>query len=283
MAKVADRVKETTTTTGKGDVTLGGAVTGFKSFAQQFTSGDRVFYCITDGTYFEVGQGTFTNSSGTHTLSRTYIYDSTNYSSSNNAFNNKVDFGSGSKDVFVTIPASQQLYANNYYGINGLPTIKGGILNIGRITSADLGIGTSDQLISGAVTITYTRDNFTNTDPTQNAGLADSAYLYRELFKSRNDNDEIVTYAEMHVRMEDVSDGAIKGAFYFNVADGAITSQGVYDSPDFALKVGGDGIIPFKPVIFGTISDNRPRFLNVVNNTGYYTDCLLYTSDAADE
>ena len=228
--------------------------------------------------YKRQGQGTFTNSSGTHTLSRDTIYDSTNYSSSNNAFNNKVDFGSGSKDVFVTIPASQQIYANNYYGINGLPTIKGGILNIGRIADTSGIEGTSDQIASGAVTITYTRDNFTNTDPTQNAGLADGQYIYRELFKSRNDNDEVVTYADMYVKMEDVSDGAIKASFNFNVADGAITSQGVYDSPDFALQIGPDEIIPYKPIQFNSqITTRRPRFYGT---NAYYTELIGSVSSA---
>ena len=64
---VKDRVKETTTTTGTGTITLAGVATGFQSFSVIGDS-NNTFYCITDGTNFEIGTGTYT-SSGT-TLSR---------------------------------------------------------------------------------------------------------------------------------------------------------------------------------------------------------------------
>ena len=56
---LADRVKETTTTTGTGTYTLGGAATGFESFAA-VGNGNTTYYCCTDGTNFEVGIGTYT-------------------------------------------------------------------------------------------------------------------------------------------------------------------------------------------------------------------------------
>ena len=70
-----DRVKETTATAGTGTITLGGAVSGFRTFTSALSNGDIVTYCIEDGTAWEVGQGTFT-SAGT-TLSRTLIVSST--------------------------------------------------------------------------------------------------------------------------------------------------------------------------------------------------------------
>ena len=44
---VADRVQETTTTTGTGTVTLAGAVTGFQSFSA-IGNGNSTFYTIAD-------------------------------------------------------------------------------------------------------------------------------------------------------------------------------------------------------------------------------------------
>jgi hypothetical protein len=96
---VADRVQETTTTTGTGTVTLAGAVAGFQSFSV-VGNGNTTYYTIVDSSTgdWEVGLGTYT-SSGT-TLSRTTVLSSSNSGS-------LVNFGAGSKSVFVTYPASQ--------------------------------------------------------------------------------------------------------------------------------------------------------------------------------
>ena len=97
-----DRVKETTTTTGTGTVTLAGAAAGFQSFVV-IGDGNQTFYAIVDATSgaWEVGVGTYT-SSGT-TLSRTTVVSSSNAGS-------LVNFGAGSKDVFVTYPSSRAVY-----------------------------------------------------------------------------------------------------------------------------------------------------------------------------
>jgi hypothetical protein len=92
-----DRVKETTTTTGTGTITLAGAVTGFQSFSA-VGNANTTYYCIASQTNseWEVGIGTYT-ASGT-TLSRTTILASSNAGSA-------VNFSAGTKDVFVTYPA----------------------------------------------------------------------------------------------------------------------------------------------------------------------------------
>lgn len=99
---VRDRVKETTTTTGTGTITLAGAATGFQSFSV-IGNGNTTYYTIVDsvaGTW-EVGIGTYT-SSGT-TLSRDTVLASSNSGS-------LVNFGAGSKDVFVTYAATRSVY-----------------------------------------------------------------------------------------------------------------------------------------------------------------------------
>jgi len=97
-----DRVKETTTTTGTGTVTLAGAVAGFQSFVV-IGDGNQTFYSIVDSASgaWEVGVGTYT-ASGT-TLSRTTVVSSSNAGS-------LVNFGAGTKDVFVTYPSSRAVY-----------------------------------------------------------------------------------------------------------------------------------------------------------------------------
>ena len=102
---VKDRVKETTTTTGQGTITLAGAVGGFRSFAD-IGNANTTYYAIFDkaNNTFEVGIGTYT-SSGT-TLSR----DTVLQTSAGNT--TKINFASGSKDVFVTQPAGKAVYLN---------------------------------------------------------------------------------------------------------------------------------------------------------------------------
>lgn len=97
---IADRVKVTTTTTGTGTLTLGSAVTGFQDFGV-IGDGNETYYTITDTLgNFEVGIGIFT-ASGT-TLSRDTVLSSSNSGLA-------VDFGVGTKDVFVTYPSGRSV------------------------------------------------------------------------------------------------------------------------------------------------------------------------------
>jgi hypothetical protein len=98
---VKDRVKETTTTTGTGTITLAGAVSGFQAFSV-IGNGNTTYYTIAGGSEWEVGVGTYT-SSGT-TLSRDFILESSNAGSA-------VNFSAGTKDVFVTYPAERSVEA----------------------------------------------------------------------------------------------------------------------------------------------------------------------------
>lgn len=93
---VKDRVKETTSTTGTGTVTLAGASAGFQSFAA-IGDGNTTYYAITSGNDYEVGLGTYT-ASGT-TLSRATILESSNSGSAITL--------SGTSDVFCTYPAEK--------------------------------------------------------------------------------------------------------------------------------------------------------------------------------
>jgi hypothetical protein len=101
---LADRVLETTTSTGSGTITLAGAKQGYQSFAV-IGNGNQTYYTIAGGSQWEVGIGTYT-SSGT-TLSRDTVLSSSNSDT-------KVTFSAGTKDVFVTYPSEKSVVGNVY-------------------------------------------------------------------------------------------------------------------------------------------------------------------------
>ena len=92
-----DRVKETSTTTGTGTITLGGASAGYQGFST-VGNANTTFYSIVMGTEWENGVGTYTSSGSA--LSRDTVLSSSNSGS-------LVNFSAGTKDVFVNYPAGR--------------------------------------------------------------------------------------------------------------------------------------------------------------------------------
>ena len=90
---LADRVRQTTTSTGTGTITLDGSVEGYQSF-EVIGNNNTTYYTIAGGTQWEVGIGTYYGG----TLTRTTVISSSTGS--------KLDLATGTKDVFVTLPSS---------------------------------------------------------------------------------------------------------------------------------------------------------------------------------
>ena len=139
---IADRVRETTVTTGTGTIDLGGAVTNFETFTANLSNGDTTYYAIVDNTNnaFEVGLGTFATGSP-NTLARTSIIASSNS-------NSAVTLGSGTKDVFITIPASKLVVedGSNNVAIGGTVTATAFSGSGASLTGVDVVNDTSPQL-----------------------------------------------------------------------------------------------------------------------------------------
>ena len=133
---LADRVKETSTTTGTSTYTLAGAVTGFESFAS-IGNGNTTYYACTLGSDFEVGIGTYT-SSGT-TLARTTILQSSNS-------DNAVNWGAGEKILFCTQPAEKAVFRDASGHIIALDGRNLTSLNASEISSGTL---SEDRLPDG--------------------------------------------------------------------------------------------------------------------------------------
>jgi|APGre2960657423_1045063.scaffolds.fasta_scaffold54803_2 hypothetical protein len=142
---LADRVRETTTTTGTGSVTLGGAYTGFQTFLAGVANNNSTYYTIANVTTgeYEVGIGTYTTAG--NLLSRTTVLTSSN----SNAL---VNFAAGSKDVFVTQPAGRAVYidsAGTTVDVNILAA--SGDSSFNSTGALKISAGTTGQRPTGAV------------------------------------------------------------------------------------------------------------------------------------
>lgn len=96
----ADRVRQTTSTTGTGAYDLDGAApAGFQGFVAGIGDGNQCYYSITDGTDWETGRGTV-DDAAPDTLTRDEILGSSNSG-------NAVSWGAGDKEIFCALPASR--------------------------------------------------------------------------------------------------------------------------------------------------------------------------------
>jgi len=143
-----ERVKETTTTTGTGALSLGGASDGFETFAAGIGNSNTTYYAIFHLTAneFEVGLGTLDSDSSD--LTRTTIYASSNSDSA-------VNFSAGTKTVFCTMPAARSVFldadgdvtlgANLDVGgnlvVTGTTTFNGGTLTLGDANTDNIVFG----------------------------------------------------------------------------------------------------------------------------------------------
>lgn len=150
-----DRVKETCTSPGVGTVTLLGASTGYSSFST-IGNANTTYYCIADqsGNNWEVGIGTYTLS-GT-TLSRDTVLSNSLGTTA------KINFSSGTQDVFVTYPSGRSVYADG----TTLTATNSSVLPV-----ANGGTGLSSTPANGALDI-GNGTGFTRTTLTAGSGIA---------------------------------------------------------------------------------------------------------------
>ena len=172
---IADRVRETTSTTGTGTLTLGGPFSGFQGFSV-IGDGNNTYYAIVDPNTgsWEVGIGTYTASG--NTLSRDAVLASSNSG-------NLVVFQAGTKDVICTQPAERNVYVDgsnvvaansatvpNTLLANSSITLNGNTISLGG--TATITAATPETLTRG----TYlTGNNFNGSAATTWAVDADTA------------------------------------------------------------------------------------------------------------
>ena len=131
-----ENVQETSTTTGTGQLTLDGPVTGALDFDSQLASGDKTFYTISDGTDLEVGEGTFTNTSGDQLTRDTILY-STNGGAA-------VSWTAGTRNVFSGLPGTVVASMLDPAGGNGMLAKTAANTYARRTLTAGVGMSIAD-------------------------------------------------------------------------------------------------------------------------------------------
>jgi hypothetical protein len=127
---LADRVQETTTSTGTASVLLSGAVNGYQTFTAGVGNGNTCYYTIYDNTSFawEVGIGTYTTSP--NTLTRNTILSSSNSGSA-------INLAGNTAAVWVDYPSERAVY-KDASGNTSLTTANIGTATVGTLTATSL-------------------------------------------------------------------------------------------------------------------------------------------------
>jgi hypothetical protein len=224
---VNDRVKETSTTTGTGTLSLAGAVSGFQTFVAGIGNSNVTYYAIVNdsGTEFEIGIGTVTDASP-DTLSRTTILESSNSDSA-------VDFSAGTKTVFCTLPASKAVFEDNNNDVT-LPddlilgsdsaVLKFGADSDITVThAADTGLTTNGTF--QATTITATTAFVP--DASDGAALGTTALEFSDLFLA---DGAVINFGDdQDINITHVADTGLTTNADFTVGDDLTVSGGVIE------------------------------------------------------
>jgi hypothetical protein len=151
-----DRVKETSSSSGTGSITLGGAFPGYQTFNAAIASGSTVYYTIHNLTAgfdgeWEVGLGTFTSPA---TLARTTVLSSSTGSAVN------FTAGASGLEVFITQPAEEAVYINQATGLveafgNGANTIAFTNINASNVVMVSGTISTNAANATDITNKTY--------------------------------------------------------------------------------------------------------------------------------
>lgn len=163
---VADRVQESTTTSGTGTLTLAGAIPGYETFSSRIGNGNTTFYTIYDDTdhVWEVGIGTV----GAGTLARTTVLSNSSGTTS------PITLAGNTAVVFCTYPAEKSIN----YDANGVATIGEtlGYSDTGIIASFASTVAGYNQVIlqnKSSATNASSNLNVSNDTSTSTSGFAE--------------------------------------------------------------------------------------------------------------
>jgi len=219
---INDRVKETSTSTGTGTINLDGAVSGFETFVAGIGNSNTTYYCIAHQTAaeFEIGLGTVTDASP-DTLARTSVLSSSNSDSA-------VNFSSGTKDVFCTLPASKAFALDNSGNASTSGSVTGGSLIADNITIDSNTISTTDS--NGNLNITPNGtgkliasttpffSNFLGSFTISNASASSTGTVFSDTYDIYDiylkNIIPVTDDVTLYIRLEDTSGGVLSDTNY---------------------------------------------------------------------
>lgn len=243
-----DRVRETSASTGTGDISLGGAYVGYRTFASCVPDGSTVYYCIQNTTAgyeteWEVGYGTYVSTGDK--LVRDAVY------SSSAGGTTKVNFSSpAALSVFITQPAEQAVYQQT----NGDLILTQGVIGLSEdgttsttlphtsfqaFTTGDYYMQANQQNLdsgsSASADWVVTADNGSDTTNFIDMGMASSGYNYPD-FGAQDPNSGYIISTGANLQL-------VAGRFGANVAAANASATDIVFVAGDLLKSGVRGVI----------------------------------------
>lgn len=292
MIYLVDRIKETSHSTGTGAFALDGAAPGFGAFGSAYAYNDLVYYAITDGIDYEVGSGQYFLNGSTNSIRR--------WPFASSAASGLVNWGAGTKEVFVTYPGKSSVYSSS--GVNGLPgpqesgiaywqssqvlgydsnfiwnsgRARLGIVNVSPSYSVDVGGAPDSSAVRASGFIVGTSGVMFSGIPSYSGGRQLEPYIRNQLDSVTGTNAVFVLSGVQDQRLQFVKQNA--GLVFAGPASGACNPQSSCPSnyPTFRAIVAGD--LPDLSSLYSSISASAAGNAAVSG----WADATMNTRDAA--
>jgi hypothetical protein len=247
-----DRVKETSVSTGTGAIALDGATGAYQTFST-IGDGNITYYAIAGQTTseWEVGYGTYTLS--TNSISRDFIYSSSNS-------NTIVTFSAGTKDVFCTYPSEQAVYQE----VDGSLKLIAGVIEV----SLDGTHGTTlnnTAFQAFATTNSFLQNNIQNLDSGSDAS--------GDYVATNDVGDDTKNYVDLGINSSGFTSVSYpiytpNSAYLYSLGDGVSNGDlfvGTGDLGDVVLHAGG---FTTGDVVATIKSDTKNLLIGTTTDTG---------------
>jgi len=267
---VADRVQETSVTSGTGTLTLAGAVSGYQTFSSSIGNGNTTFYTIYDNVAYvwEVGIGTV----GAGTLSRDTVLSNSSGTTS------PINLAGNTAFVFCTYPSEKSVNLNASGNVSPLGTISSGTWQGTTIGVAYGGTGVTTSSGANSVVLRDSNQNIavnrlnqsdTNTTAAGGTTVLTAASSYSQTLTGTGNQ----TY-----RMPDATTLTTGVAFTFNNnATGTLTLEDQANGPITDIASGGAGGLVL--INNGTVAGTWNYHGFLPENITWGTNTLYLNSD----